>query len=465
MKNTLKGNVTPAILIITTAFVIVIYGLLFLLTLQFDFSHRQVASERALHVAEAGVNYYRWHLAHSPEDYQDGTGAPGPYLHEYKDPQGQVVGYYSLEISPPEDGSSIVTITSTGWISDYPNVRRTIRARYGIPSFSEFSFLSNSSAWYGVGSTVNGKVHSNNGIRMDGTNSSVISSAKDEYMCGDETGCHPPTRKPGVWGAGDDELWEYPVPAIDFDTITLDLEAALEAADENGLHLPESEANGYHLVFNDDSTVTVSRVTGTDYLLGYSVPGQGLGVAGEGGCRREYQLITDEETIGTYNITENPIIFIEDHLWVEGTVRGRVSVVAAEFPVTSENVNIWIPNSINYTAYDGSDVLGLIALNDIYFARDLPEQFNIDAILMAQKGKIIRHGYFDWCGGVEGAVKEKLTIFGSIISYYKSYWNFGSGPESGFLEREINFDTNALYNPPPFFPTAGEYQFISWEEL
>jgi hypothetical protein len=146
-------------------------------------------------------------------------------------------------------------------------------------------------------------------------------------------------------------------------------------------------------------------------------------------------------------------------------VRGRVSVVAAEFPVTSENVNIWIPNSINYTAYDGSDVLGLIALNDIYFARDLPEQFNIDAILMAQKGKIIRHGYFDWCGGVEGAVKEKLTIFGSIISYYKSYWNFGSGPESGFLEREINFDTNALYNPPPFFPTAGEYQFISWEEL
>ena len=44
----------------------------------------------ALGIAEAGVNYYLWHLSHNPEDYCDGQtcqGEPpyGPYEHEYKD--------------------------------------------------------------------------------------------------------------------------------------------------------------------------------------------------------------------------------------------------------------------------------------------------------------------------------------------------------------------------------------------
>jgi hypothetical protein len=44
--------------------------------------------------------------------------------------------------------------------------------------------------------------------------------------------------------------------------------------------------------------------------------------------------------------------------------------------------------------------------HDIYFARSIPDDFKIDGALMAQKGKIIRHGYFWWCGGTSEAVKE-----------------------------------------------------------
>jgi hypothetical protein len=201
-----------------------------------------------------------------------------------------------------------------------------------------------------------------------------------------------------------------------------------------------------------------------DYYRSYSVPGQGLGETGLGGCRRNYMLITSESYLATYSIAEKPIIFAEDDLWVEGTVKGRVTVAAVRFPITSSEAVIWIPNSIKYTVYDGSDVLGLVAQNNIYFTRDVPDYFQVDAIMMAQKGNIIRHGYFNWCGGTDGAVKQKLTINGSLISYFKSYWNFGTGPESGFIEREINFDTNALYAPPPYFPTSGQYRFISWIE-
>jgi len=27
------------------------------------------------------------------------------------------------------------------------------------------------------------------------------------------------------------------------------------------------------------------------------------------------------------------------------------------------------------------------------------------------------------------------------------------------------YDSKLTYNPPPYFPTAGEYQFLGWEEL
>src|SRR3990172_386021 len=464
-RRSRRGSATPAILIITTSFIIIIYGLLFILGLQMEFSNRQTASERALHIAEAGVNYYKWHLSHAPGDFKDGTGGPGPYNHEYKDPQGSVIGGYSLTIDEPTGGSSIVTIHSTGWVKEYPNITRTIKAQYGIPSLAEFSFLSNASAWYGVGSVVNGRVHSNNGIRMDGTNTSIVSSYQSTYMCGSETGCHPPEEKPGVWGIGGDQaLWQFPYSYVDLDSISLDFTSMKQSAIDNGLYLGSSDALGYHILFLGDGTYRVNKIEATDKLRGYAVPGQGLGEFGKGGCRNNYMLITNESYVGTYNIIETPILFAEDDLWVEGEVKGRITVAAVRFPITSSSAVIWIPNSITYSSQDGSDVLGLVAENDIYFTRDVPDYFQVDAIMIAQQGTILRHGYFNWCGGTDWAVKEKLTINGSIITYFKSYWNFGSGPESGFRVREINFDTNALYAPPPYFPSTGEYRFISWTE-
>ena len=120
----LRGSSTPAILLIATSFIFVIYGLLFVLGIQMDSANRQAASEKALNIAEAGVNYYKWHLAHAPEDFKDGQTGNGPYLHVYKDPQGSTIGSYSLEITPPQNGSTVVTIQSTGWTTNYPKIKR-----------------------------------------------------------------------------------------------------------------------------------------------------------------------------------------------------------------------------------------------------------------------------------------------------------------------------------------------------
>ncbi|MBV9159140.1 MAG: hypothetical protein JO019_00915, partial [Candidatus Kaiserbacteria bacterium] len=36
---------------------------------------------QALHIAEAGLEYYRWFLAHNPNNLTNGTGLPGPYTY------------------------------------------------------------------------------------------------------------------------------------------------------------------------------------------------------------------------------------------------------------------------------------------------------------------------------------------------------------------------------------------------
>lgn len=454
-KETQKGTITPALLVIASSFIIVIYGLVFILALQFDFSNRQVGQERALHVAEAGVNYYRWHLAHDPQDFTDATGIPGPYEHEYVDPQGIAIGKFSLEVTPPGAGSSVVTIRSTGWTYQYPKIRRVVTVQYGQPSFASYAFLNNASTWYGSGITVSGYVHSNNGIRMDGTNLSLVTSAQQTYTCGSETGCSPPQSRPGVWGAGPNSgLWQFPVPSIDFNAVSVNFTTMRSQAQSDGLYLGASGYQGYHLVFATN-TANVYRVNTTGYLNAYTP---------EDGCQRRYQIISSETLLGTYNISDIPIIFAEDHVWVEGVVNGRVSVVAARFPIDSNAMNIWIRGNVTYAAYDNTDAIGLIAQNDIYYVRDVPANFRIDAAMMAQKGKIIRHGYISGCGLSGASVKNSLTVYGTIISYLKSYWNFGSPPQSGFTTRTTTYDPNLLYFPPPFFPTTGEYEFISWVE-
>src|SRR4051812_6203433 len=55
--------------------------------------------EQALHAAEAGIEYYRWYLAHHPNDLQNGTGQPGPYTYTVADPENGTVGSASLNIT------------------------------------------------------------------------------------------------------------------------------------------------------------------------------------------------------------------------------------------------------------------------------------------------------------------------------------------------------------------------------
>ncbi|MDD3888138.1 MAG: hypothetical protein PHN19_05255, partial [Patescibacteria group bacterium] len=64
-----RGAALIVVLVFTSIFMIVGIGLLQLVGTLYKTSIKKQSSLRALQIAEAGINYYKWRLSHSPADY------------------------------------------------------------------------------------------------------------------------------------------------------------------------------------------------------------------------------------------------------------------------------------------------------------------------------------------------------------------------------------------------------------
>jgi hypothetical protein len=141
--------------------------------------------EESARISEAGIQYYKWHLAHAPNDFQDGTGAGGPYVHDYKDKDGNTIGTFTLTVTPPVSGSNIVTIESEGTALADPTAKKKVRVKMAPESIAKYAVLSDSSLYFPTSSEIFGPVHSNNGIRFDGLAHNIVTSSRETYR--DET--------------------------------------------------------------------------------------------------------------------------------------------------------------------------------------------------------------------------------------------------------------------------------------
>ncbi|MEA2065217.1 MAG: hypothetical protein U9O66_02890 [Patescibacteria group bacterium] len=459
-----SGTMLIALMLIVAVFIAMAGGLASLGVYRNRLYMMQNAEIQAMHIAEAGVNYYRWHLAHEQEDFFDGTGADpdgippnGPYEHTYTSPSGELTGKFSLEITPPPTGSTIATIKSIGWADSYPNLKRTVEVRYGIPSLAHYSFLTNTDVWFGDSESVSGELHSNGGIRMDGTNDSLVTSARETYICTPGHGCSN-EEKPGVWGTGpNSSLWSFPVPAVDFNVITMDIAQIKADAQAEGVYLASSGGgnDGYHIIFQANGTFDVYVVNDLKSAIEQKNDDW---TAYVDNIKEE---IDDETYDSNYLIPGNGLIYIEDDIWVEGTVNGRATLVAARLPDNpNKRKTVHINGNINYLARDGSHILGLIGQKHVKVPRHAPADLTIDAILLAQNGRVFRNLY------LPRRVTNSITVYGGIITNQVWTWTWvgGSGTVDGYNTTNSIYDSQTTFAPPPSFPTTGEYTFISWEE-
>lgn len=430
--------------------------------------------EEAFQIAEAGIEYYRWHLAHAPSDFQDGTGIAGPYYHDFLDKNGVKIGSFALDIVPPPIGSTIVTIRSTGSTTQYANVYRKIEAKLAIPSLAKFAVVANADIRFGVGTEVFGPIHSNGGIRFDGLAHNIVSSSRTTYDDPDHSGADEyavhthvsPTdplpnatlpARPDVFQAGR----QLSVPAFDFSGLTSDLANIKTQAQASGRYFASSGGQGYRVVLKTNDTFDLYRVNSL-----YSAPsgcsnsqnqsGWGTWSIGTGGSA--------QTLIGNYSFPTNGLIFLEDHVWVEGQIEtARLTIASGRFPDNvSTRTSVTFNSDILYTHYDGQDTIALIAQNNINAGLQSANVLRIDAALVAQNGRAGRYYYGSSCGS--GYDRSSLTLYGMIASNLRYGFAYTDG--TGYDVRNIIYDANLLYGPPPSFPlTSDQYSVISWQEI
>lgn len=404
--------------------------------------------ETAFQIAEAGLNFARWRLAHDPSNLT-------PVTKEVHDQQQGMLGTYALTFTAPQAGSTIVRISSLGHTSNAPTRDVRLEATYGKPSLAKYAFLTNTDVWYK--STISGPVHSNGGIRMDGVSDGSMTSAKETYVCQTFHGCSNQV-KPGIWGTGTNSaLWQFPVPSVDYASLTLDLLAMKTAAQSAGTYFGASGGYGYHLVFTSSNTYSLYRVTAK------TAPRNSY--AADTGWQSVSHDIATQTLLSSGSVPAEGVLYFEDTLWVEGDIRTRVTVAAGRFPDTpSTNADIIINGNISYGGVrDGTRVLGAVAQGNILIPYSAaPNNLQLEGAYVAQHGRFGRRYYSSGSSNVRTSITRYGMIASNLVPV--TAWSSGSVVVSGYQSAFSSYDPALLYGPPPFFPTSGEYQFLSWSQ-
>lgn len=461
-KKGLYGYQLVLVLVFGSIFFLMASAFIGYIITQSNLTRNKLEKEEALNIAEAGLDYYKWFLAHYPDDTTNGTNAPGPYIHQYVDPEGSAIGEFSLQVASSSSCGEVsaIDITSTGYTYDQPNTKRTVFGRYAQPTIAEYAYVLNSNVWAGSDRTIIGPYHSNGGIRMDGTNNSTVSSGQSTWACTSSYGCSPSNNNaPGVTGNGpNNTLWEYPVSPINFTGITVDLADMQDKAEHGGgFYLPPSGRSGYWIIFKSDGTFDVRRVNSKENEPNGYAWGQYM------------NILKGTNLIGNYPIPSGcGVIYVEDQVWLEGVVKGKVTLVAADVDTIGVDRSIILNNNITYA----NATSGLLAIGeyDVLIGLVVPDDMILNGIFVAQNGHFGRNHYDDsmpnaWEVNIK---RNSLLINGTIVSNGRegTKWVSGNTYVSGFNTRTNTYDRNLVSNPPPLTPkTSDTYSFIEWREV
>ncbi len=510
-----QGFMMPALVSVMIAAAIISTAVLTIIMNNFFVVGNNVKSQQAFNIAEAGINYYLWHLSHNATDYKDGQSTPttpdatlgyGPYVHNYIDDTGKTTGTYTLWIKPKGGGSTIVDVRAIGKVIG-TDITRTVQAQIGAESFASFATLGDTALWFGNTESAAGPVHSNQGIRMDGASDSDVTSANATYVPPFSLGGDGSSHN-GVWCSStvttpvncttrDKTDWRYPVPSIDFNQVSSSLctmkktafssDSATSAlagqsnacsqvpSTRTAAYLPQrsstfNQARGYLIELNTNGTYNLYNVNGeTDTASPYT------------------SALTLSSVATNITVPSSGVIFAEDNVWVRTntTFHGRVSIGAGRL-ATSNNANIIIADDMLYSTKDGSDAIGLIAEDSVYLAPYAPPAsgsftFEVDAATLAQTGSVIYPDDYRVSSGrcTRGWVNsnQKFVFYGAVASRQTWTWTWQRGGScgdavsdgtyyiSGIKNNTTSYDYNLLYAPPPSYPITGGYQILSWREV
>ena len=523
LKN--KGFILPTVISYMLVLSIIMIFSIEIIESNIEVVGHGIKSQEAFYIAEAGINYYLWHLSHNPTDYKDGQSTPttpnptlgyGPYVHTYYDNNEINQGSYTLWINPQGNGSTIVNVESIGKANG-SNATRTIVAQIGSPSYASYAVSSNSALWFGSTETADGPVLSNQGVRMDGPNTDTVSSANTTYVPSEELGgdgsshsgvwCNLSVTSPVNCATRDTSDWVYPVASLNFNNITSSLCSLKKTAflSNSSTSSLAGQTNACSLT---PTTLTNAylpqRSTSGSYSLtkGYLIQLDPNGtydlydVNGENDTLTPYtSALTLQLVASGVSLPSSDVIFAEDNVWVRTnpTFHGRVTIGAGRLANSNNNGDIVIADDLLYSTKNGSDAIGLVAQDSVLIAPYAPPasgsfNYEVDGDLIAETGEIWYPDTYrsspSTCTIGWTNSNQTLSFYGSIAENQTWTWGWIDGTSpcgnaaldkngdefngdyfSGFEFDTTEYDYNSLYTPPPSYPITSTYNILSWREI
>ncbi len=503
------GYILPAILSLIIAIGLFSTALLMVVVNNFFVVGNNVRSQQAFNIAEAGVNYYLWHMAHNGTDYKDGQTTPatpdpvlgyGPYVHTYTDSDAVQTGSFTLWIKPQGGGSTIATVRSIGKVKD-SKISRTVEAQIGAASFASYALVSDKEFWFGSNESANGPVFSNIGVHMDGPSSDTVGAANASYVPKPEYGGNGSSRT-GVWCTTtvlspncvtrDKSNWLYPRSSVDFNLIseslcTMKKIALDDMSPTTCTSTPTTRTSSYIPQYS--STGSYSTNQGYFIQLNTNNTYDLYKVNGENDLATTYMTALSRTVIATgIAVPSSGVIFVEDNVWVRTnpTYHGRVTIASARM-ATSSSTTITVVGNVLYSTKNGSDAIGLVAEGSVVIAPYAPPAtggftFEINAATLSQAASVTWPRYYEGtktCTKGWTANNQNFVYYGSVATRLDWTWNYSYGGGCGYAVRDAVsgtyysgimrtntvYDYNLLYAPPPNYPITGTYNILSWREV
>lgn len=402
-------------------------------------ARRAYESSQAFWLAEAGINYGLAQLKKGDFSGSNSSSLSGN-------------GSYSCSWGPKAGSTTIWQIDSTGKINSTGffggtnSIARIVHVEVQKDTFARYAYFTDDEyfrwfgwripVWFVTNDYVGGPLQTNSYLHISGnpvfTDTNFHKPVKTAgsfltYMNGgwpygpinSTASSNPPNDEPDFQEGiqlGADEV-PFPRKALDLRT----------AAAQDGYEFKASNSHPAKIILNNDGTMTVTDLHHTNETM--PLPGNGA-VFVEGGDTQ-----------------------------ISGVLSGQLSIGTNRDIVVTDNI---IYNDDPRTNPGSTDTLALIAEKDVVISDDAPYNTEIDASIMALGDSFTVENWW------KSPAKGTLTVYGGVIQRDRgpvgTFDSRTNSKQSGY-SKDYQYDSRLLANPPPFYPTTGDYVVVSWEEI
>lgn len=196
-----------------------------------------------------------------------------------------------------------------------------------------------------------------------------------------------------------------------------------------------------------------------------ALSGSNVTVTGQGSWSAENERVTFRDTSGSTGL----VLLLDRSANLSGQLgaTARATIVASNRTAVplQEIPAIHLRNSGSIGASsDPTSALGLIADGDVVAHEDSACPVHLSAALVAQGGLLSRDPAYRG-GAVPGAplCSDSFELEGSSVAHLFHYLATVASDGtvlSGYQKRSFNWDPSLYDNPPPMFPTSGDWQVL-----